>query len=118
MRKLTTADIFSFCRLVKATDAREQLRGIASAAAKSKEEGKLVDVTQVGVDGILAVLEAAVEPKAEAMVYKFLAGPMECTPDAVAAMPLEELLPALKRLAEDNNLTSFFASVSGILGKA
>ena len=118
MRKLNTADVFAFCRLVKATDAREQLRGIVAAAAKQKDEGVAVDVTQVGVDGILAIIEAAVEPKGEALVYQFLSGPLECAPDDVKAMPLDELIPALKQVADGNNLTAFFGSVSGILGKA
>lgn len=117
MRKLNTADVFNFCRLVKATDAREQLRCIVTAVAKRKDKGEPIDVTQVGVDGVLAVVEAAVEPKAEALVYKFLAGPLECKPEAVAAMELDALLPALKEIAEANNLTVFFDSVSGILGK-
>ena len=55
MRKLNTADVFAFCRLVKATEAREQLRMIVGAVAKRKEDGEAVDVTQVGVDGILAI---------------------------------------------------------------
>ena len=117
MRKLNTSDIFNFCRLVKATDAREQLRSIVTAVAKKKDAGEPVDVTQVGVDGVLAVVEAAVEPKAEALVYKFLAGPLECTAEDVAAMELDALLHALKEIAEANNLTTFFGSVSGILGK-
>ena len=117
MRKLNTADVFAFCRLVKATEAREQLRIIVAAVAKRKEDGEAVDVTQVGVDGILAIAEAAVDPKAEAMFYKFLAGPLECTPDEVAAMELDVLVPSLKQLAEASNLTTFFDSVSGILGK-
>lgn len=117
MRKLNTADVFAFCRVVKATDAREKLRGIVTAVAKKKDAGEPVDVTQVGVDGVLAVVEAAVEPKAEALVYKFLSGPLECEPEDVAAMELDALLPALRELAEANNLTTFFGSVSGILGK-
>lgn len=137
MRKLNTSDVFAFCRIVKATDAREQLRVIVASAAKQKEAYKAakaeaeaaraagkkakdpaqVDVTQVGVDGVLAIIEAAVEPRAEALVYRFLAGPLECSPDDVAAMPLDELVPVLRELARENNLTTFFNSVSGILGK-
>lgn len=137
MRKLNTADVFAFCRLVKATDAKTQLRVIMADVAKKKEAYKKavdaakaardagkkakdpepIDVTQVGVDGVLAVVEAAVEPKAEALVYKFLSGPLECKPEDVAAMELDKLLPALKEIAEANNLTVFFDSVSGILGK-
>lgn len=117
MRKLNTADVFAFCRLVKATDAREQLRGIVTAVAKEKDGGGEVDVIRVGVDGILAVAEAAVEPHAEELVYKFLSGPLECSPQAVADMELETMVTALRQLAEQNNLTAFFASASGILGK-
>lgn len=117
MRKLNTADLFAFCRLVKALDARERLRDIAAAAAGRKEDGESVDLTGVGMDGMLALLEAAVEPRCEALVYAFLAGPLERTPDEVAALPLDELLPELNELAGLNDLSGFFASVSGILGK-
>lgn len=140
VRKLNTADVFNFCRLVKAAEVREQLRAIVAKAAKQKEEYKaakkaaeearkagkevddpeppeLLDVTQVGVDGVLAIVEAAVEPKAEALTYKFLSGPLECTPEDVAAMELEELIKALREIAEANNLENFFDSASGILGK-
>lgn len=117
MRKLNTTDVFAFCRLVKATGAREQLHGIVTAVAKKKDAGEPIDLTRVGVDGVLAVVEAAVEPKAEAMVYKFLSGPLECKPEDVAVMELDVLLPVLRELAEANNLTTFFGSVSGILGK-
>lgn len=117
MRRFNTADVFLFCRLVKATEAREQLRDIVTEAAKKKESGDSVDVTRVGVDGILAIVEAAVEPKTETMVYQFLAGPLECSPEEVKEMPLDELLALLKQLAALNNLTGFFDSVSGILGR-
>ena len=118
MRKLNTADVFAFCRLIKATEAREQLRGIVAAAAKKKEAGETVDVTGVGVDGILSIMESAVDPKAEVMVYRFLSGPMECTPEDVAALPLTDLIQNLREMAEINCLTVFFDSVSGILGKS
>ena len=117
MRKLNTADVFAFCRLVKATDAREQLRSIVTAVAKQKDSGEEVDVIQVGVNGVLAVVEAAVEPKTEEMVYKFLSGPLECKPEDVASMELDALLSALRQVAEENNLTAFFESASGILGR-
>lgn len=118
MRKLNTSDVFAFCRLIKATDAREQLHSIVSAVAKGKENGEAVDTTQVGVDAFLAILEAAVEPKAEKTICQFLSGPMECKPDEVASMELETLINNIKLMATENNLTFFFSSVSGILGKA
>lgn len=117
MRKLNTSDVFAFCRLVKATDAREQLRSIVTAVAKQKETGAEVDVVRVGVDGVLAVVEAAVEPRTEEMVYKVLSGPLECSPQEVADMDLDVLMAALQQLAAQNNLSAFFASASGILGK-
>lgn len=117
MRKLNTSDIFALCRLIKATDAREQLRSIVTSAAKRDDAEEPADLTQIGVDGILAIVEAVVEPKAEALVYQFLAGPMECTPDDVRNMSLQDLTEGLKEIAAENNLTDFFGSASSILGK-
>lgn len=111
MRKLNTADVFAFCRVVKATGARETLKQVAARAADKK------DLAAVGLDGFLAILEAAVEPKTEELVYRCLAGPLECTAQEVAELPLTDLAPMLGRLAEENDLGRFFGFVSGILSK-
>lgn len=50
-------------------------------------------------------------------LYKFLSGPLECKPEDVASMELDALLSALRQVAEENNLTAFFDSASGILGR-
>ena len=98
MRKLNTADVFAFCRVVKATGARETLKQVAARAADKKDL-------------------AAVEPKTEELVYRCLAGPLECTAQEVAEMPLTDLAQMLGRLAEENDLRGFFGFVSGILDK-
>ena len=111
MRMLNTADVFAFCRVVKATGARETLKQVAARAADKK------DLAAVGLDGFLAILEAAVEPKTEELVYRCLAGPLECTAQEVAEMPLTDLAQMLGRLAEENDLRGFFGFVSGIMDK-
>ena len=57
------------------------------------------------------------ERKSEAAIYEVLAGPMECSAEDVEKMPLDELLPKLRQIAEENRLKDFFGYVSGILGK-
>lgn len=111
MRKLNTTDVFAFTRLIKGAELRSALQKIAVTL----EAG--ADIESVGIDTIATVLEALSTEKSEREIYGFLSGPFECTPDDVALMELDVLISKLRQLAEENNLSRFFNSASGILGK-
>ena len=122
MRKLNTADVFAVARVIRASGMRDQLLPIIQKAAeetKAAEDKKAMDaiLSRIGINGFLTVLEALAEQKSEAAIYEVLAGPMECSAEDVEKMPLEDLLPMLRQLAEENRLKDFFGYVSGILGK-
>lgn len=122
MRKLNTADVFAVARVIRASGMRDQLLPIIQKAAeetKAAEDKKAMDavLSRIGINGFLTVLEALAEQKSEAAIYEVLAGPMECSSEDVEKMPLEDLLPMLRQIAEENRLKDFFGYVSGILGK-
>ena len=112
MRKLNTSDVFALARVVRASGIRDELRPLIKRAAESD-----APVEDVGIDGLLTVMETLAEHKAERAIYEVLAGPFEMSADDVAAMPLDILALQLKTLAEENQLKRFFGYVSGILGK-
>ena len=113
MRKLNTSDVFAFARIVKASGMREELKKILKDVAASEEK----DLEDVGMDTILAILEALSEKQSEAAIYKLLAGPFETTAEEVETMELPELAENLRTLSEENDLKAFFNYVSGIAGK-
>ena len=65
MRKLNTSDVFAFARIVKASGMREELKKILKDVAASEEK----DLEDVGMDTILAILEALSEKQSEAAIY-------------------------------------------------
>lgn len=113
MRKLKTADIFSFARVIKASGIREDVVDYLQKISAQED----ADIEKVGINTILMIIEALSEHKAETAIYVALGPIFEKTPKEVEDMPPAELFALLKQLAEENDLSSFFASLSGILGK-
>lgn len=113
MRQLKTSDVFAFCRVVKASGMREELTALTKKLATRDN----LDVEAVGYEGVLVIIEALTEKKSEKVLYEALAPVMEVSPDDVGNMAPSDFFEALKQIAEDNDLKSFFKSLSGILGK-
>ncbi len=114
MRKLNTSDVFVAARAVMGCGLREKLRDLCMELSDS---GKL-DVTKVGVDSALAVMELFVSAGAEKALHQILSGPFEVEPEAVAVMELPELVDGLEWLWSDGGAAPFFKLLSGILGRS
>lgn len=112
MRKLQTKDIFQAIRLIVKSNLKEELRPVLAKASDSE-----MSVRDIGVDGILTVMEVLVEKKCENAFYEFLAGPFESTPEEVEELGLCELAEQLERLAEENDLRGFFTQLGGLITK-
>ena len=112
MRKLNTSDVFAALRLIRAANLREEIKPVMRVAS----EGKL-SVEDVGIDGIISVVEMLAEKKAEKAMYEVLSGPFEMEPEEVANMELVQFAENLQQLAKENDLRAFFGYVSGILTK-
>ena len=110
MRKLRTADLFSFARVVKASGIREELvtymQGISADADREK----------VGMNTILMIIEALSEKKAERAVYEALAPVFEMNVTEVETMSPSELFAKLKQMGEENDLSGFFDLLFGTGG--
>lgn len=114
MRKLITADVFAFARVIKASGMREQLTAyIRKLAAQDKQ----LDVEAVGYEGLFVMIEALAERKAEAALYEALAAVAEMKPDDVKNLSPADFFKLFKEIAEENDLEAFFGYVSDILGK-
>ena len=110
MRKLRTIDLFAAMRIMRNANLREELKPVIKMGAEGK-----VDVTDLGIEGVLYLIEATGSPKVEKAFYDFLAGPFECKAEDIEQMELTELFKNLKEFAEENDLTSFFTQLSNMI---
>lgn len=112
MRKLQTSDIFNTLRLIKKVDLKEELKPVIKMAAD-----KELKIEDVGITGILSVIEILTEKKAEQGMYEILAGPFEMTAKEVEKLELDELVINIETLAKENNLKRFFSLLAGLISK-
>ena len=102
MRKLKTTDIPVLCRCLKKVGMKDQFRTIAQEANSIKE------AWERGFDLVWGLFDAATEESGEAILYEFLAGPFEMTPEEVKDLDLDVFFESLQQLAAENNLARFF----------
>ena len=115
MRKIITADVFAFARVIKASGMREQLTAFIRKLAA---QGKELDVEAVGYEGLLVMIEALAERKAENALYEALGSIAEMKPSDIQNLPPAEFFKLFKDISEENDIKAFFGYVSGILGKS
>lgn len=121
MRKLNLSDVFACSRLIRTLGLKNELRAIMEKS-KSNNKGKVngkdeddsVDVEQVGIDAILAIMNAAANEGADTAAYALLGPIFEMEPQKVAEMPLDDLIGNLKKLASENDLSRFFTQAANL----
>ena len=64
---------------------------------------------RVGIDVAMQVLTAAAKKGVMDCVYQFLAPIFEMPQQALEELPLEDFVPLLRKIAEENKLSDFFS---------
>ena len=113
MRSLKTSDLFSFARVIKASGVREELTDYIQRLSKQDN----TDVSKIGFNTMLMIMEALSDKKAEKAIYEALAPVFEMTVDQIQDLPPKDMFDLLKQMAEENDLANFMGSVFGTLGK-
>ena len=113
MRSLKTSDLFSFARVIKASGVREELTDYIQRLSMQDN----TDVSKIGFNTMLMIIEALSDKKAEKAIYEALAPVFEMTVDQIQDLPPKDLFDLLKQMAEENDLANFMGSVFGTLGK-
>lgn len=111
MKKLALKHAFSLARIIKAADIRSE---VVSFAAEI-HNGKKVD--EVGMEFILTLIQAAANEGVEKKIYQLYADLKGVTPGEVEEYDFETVKADLKELIEENDLKSFFNSVSALMSK-
>ena len=112
MRKLKSTDVFEGLRLIKRSGLKESLVPIIAKLARDKDNPE-----EVGIVGILTMIEVFSDAKCEHIIYEWLSGPFERSPEEIRDMDLDELTLNLQSLAEENDLRNFFTVLSGLLSR-
>ena len=112
MRKLQTKDIFSALRLIQKANLKEELKPLIVLAAEGK-----ANVEDIGIEGVITVIEIFASQKSESAIYEFLAGPFETDAENVEQMDLTELMEGIEYLAKESNLKNFFMGLQGLITK-
>lgn len=130
VRKLNTADLFEFMRMVKRTGVKDEIKKLAKNMQKKEkktplkvlEEGDdnspelIVQETpsqaEVGIEMAFSIMEIFADKKAEAEIYAFIARPFQCTPEEVAENDLMDTIENLKEVADAQKWASFFKSAT------
>ena len=129
VRKLNTADLFEFMRMVKRTGVKDELKKVAKNMPKKEKQPKLTVVgneetdkpeivqekpsqAEVGIDLAFSIMEIFSNKNAEDEIYKFIARPFQCDPKEVAENDLMDTIEKLKDVADAGKWASFFKSAT------
>ncbi|WP_313413136.1 hypothetical protein [Sedimentibacter sp.] len=112
MRKLQTQDVFAAMRAISKANLKEEIKPLLKKASAGE-----VDVEDVGIEGILNLIEIFSKQNSEYAIYEVLAGPFEMTPGAVKQMDILMLANYLETLSKENDLKRFFTLLAGLITK-
>lgn len=124
MRQLTGHDVFMALQVLQKIGIKDELYNFAvelnSEAQKAKEEGGAGENLQrkLGAKLVFGILANCGDEAAEKAFFAFLAGPLESTPQALAAMDLFDLVDMIMEWAktvDKERWKAFFSLLSGLI---
>ena len=128
MRKLGLKDAFSVARIIKAANIRDEIvaygykvrecqRAARNAAENAAEETAELNVEKVGFEFFVTMIAAVANEAAEKQIYKLYADIKGATPEDVSLLDFATVKEDIKEIIEQNDLKSFFNSVSALMLK-
>lgn len=112
MRKLQTQDVFAAMRAISKANLKEEIKPLLKKASAGE-----VNVEDVGIEGILNLIEIFSKHNSEQAIYEVLAGPFEVTQEDVKQMDILVLADNLETLGRENDLRRFFTLLAGLITK-
>jgi hypothetical protein len=109
--KLGNKHIFKAVRIIKKAGIRDLVVSLM------KTQG-MKDAESMGISIFDIIMEAFSSEEIETLIYEFLADVSQKSAGDISGMGIEETIELFKAVAAENNLKSFFGSVSAILKKS
>lgn len=112
MRKLQTQDVFAAMRAISKANLKEEIRPLLKKASDGE-----ANIEDVGIEGILGMIEIFSQKKSEQAIYEVLAGPFEVPASEIETMDFITLAENLETLSKENDLKRFFTLLAGLITK-
>lgn len=114
MRPLQTHDVFVAMNLINTAGIKEEFEKMTLKVNGKKD----INIQQVGLEFMLAILGGCANPKSETLIYNFLGGILEKDPDAIRTQDPLQTIEDIKSLHEVISLEdwkSFFTSLGHLI---
>lgn len=111
MRNINTQDAFKMARLIKHSDLKDVL-------IDYYEKGKNpdgIDIEKFGMNVIFDIVACLSDSKTENDFYELISGICEKTSQEIKEQSITETIEDIKAIAKENDLKSFFTSVSAMI---
>jgi hypothetical protein len=98
--------------MIKKAKLKQELKPVMELAAKGE-----LKVEEIGIEGILTVIEIFSEKGSEQALYEVLSGPFEMGASTIESMEISDFADALEVISKENDLRRFFTVLSGLISK-
>ena len=105
MRKINTADVFKFARIIKETKMQCTIRD-AYIAGKKEDANQ----EEIGLNTMLEIICACADTKIESKIYDLLAGILEKTEDMIKNQSMETTISDIEHIFLENEIGNFLKS--------
>lgn len=106
MRSLQFSDLFTFTKIVKKMNIREDIKALVTDVTGKSDEEKKKALGNIQVDLMMLFIEHISD--AEKEVYKFLSDVTGKTPNEVAKMNIKEVMEIISAIFNDPQFEDFF----------
>lgn len=116
MRKLNIKDAFTLARIIKSADIKEEIADFANRIAVKKHgKDETVSTEAVGLEFVITLLTSLSNKETEQEFYSLLADVRgDITADDVSKLSIPEVLDNVKAIIRENDIKSFFTSLSAL----
>lgn len=114
MRKLTLPDTFAFARILKAADIKSEIVNFAKEVLARKNKKQELNIEEIGLEFVVAIITAAADVKVEEKIYSFLASVCEMDVENIKKLNLAQIKEIIKIIIAENDLMAFFQSASAL----
>lgn len=116
MRKLNIKDAFTLARIIKKADIKEEIADFANRIAiKNNSKDETVNTEAVGLEFVITLLTSLATKETEQEFYSMLADIRgDITADDVSKLSIPEVLDNVKAIIRENDVKSFFTSLSAL----
>lgn len=116
MRKLSIKDAFTLARIIKSADIKEEIADFANRiAVKNNSKDETVNTEAVGLEFVITLITSLSNKETEQEFYSMLADIRgDITADEVSKLSIPEILDNVKTIIRENDIKSFFTSLSAL----